>query len=76
MLQPNLAKCYSELLEDPSLLQLFSEQECTSFQELPLLGALHFGLVLERFFTHIPSPNIWGKTGVEFITATGPQTSG
>ena len=76
MLSPNIAKCYSELLEDTSLLWLFSEQECTSLQELPLLGALCFRLILESFFTHIASPDIWGKTGVEFITDTSLRISG
>ena len=38
MLRPNIARCYDELLEDPSLLWLFSEEEGISFQELSLLG--------------------------------------
>ena len=51
MLWPNIAKYYSELLEDPSLLQLFSEEEGTSLWELPLLGALCFRLILEMQIT-------------------------
>ena len=70
MLQPNIAQCYGEIVKDPSLLQLFLEQECTSLQELPLLG-----LSLEMLFTCIASPDIWGKTGVEFITDTSQTVS-
>ena len=40
------------------------------------MGALCFRLISERLFSHIASPDIWGKTGVEFITNTGPRTSG
>ena len=76
MSQPNIAKCYDETGKDPSLLQLFLEKEYTSLQELPLLGALQFLLILERLFTHIASPDMWGKAGVEFITHTGWKISG
>ena len=57
-------KCYSELLEDPSLFQLFSEEEGTSLQELPLLGALHFRIILERFFSCIAFPAFLGEDQV------------
>ena len=75
MFGPNIAKCYDEIVKDPSLHQLFLEEECTSLHELPLLGALWFRLILERFFAHIASPAIWGKTGVEFITDISPRHS-
>ena len=71
MLWPTIAKCYSKLLEDPSLLWLFSEEEGTPLQELPILGALCFRIIL----THIASPVIWGKTGVEVITDASLKTS-
>ena len=77
MLQPNIAKCYDKLFEYPSLLLLFfSEQECSSLQELPMLGALHFRLISDRLFAHIASPNMWGMTRVEFMTDTSLMTSG
>ena len=64
------------MVEDPSLLWLFLEKECTSLHELPLLGALPFRLISERLFTHLPSPDTWGKTRVEFITNTSWKISG
>ena len=73
MLQPNIAKCYDEIVEDPFLLQLSLEKECTSLWELPLLGAFQFRLISERLFAHIASPDMWGKTGVEFITWYWPD---
>ena len=71
MLWPNIANCYSKLLEDPSLLWLFTEEEGTSLQELPLLGALHFRIILERFFACIASLAIWGKSS-SLISVLGP----
>ena len=76
MSQPSTAKCYDKIVKDPSLLWLFPEKECTSLWELPLLGALQFRLILERLFAHIATPDMWGKTGVEFITHTGQKISG
>ena len=64
-----------KLLEDPSLLHLFSEEEGTSWQELPLLGTVCFRLISERFFAHTASPTIQRKTGVEFMTDTSPRIS-
>ena len=75
MLRPNIARCYNELLEDPSLLHLFPEKEGISFQELPLLGTLQFRLISDRFFVHTASPTNWRKTGVEFMTNTSPRIS-
>ena len=71
---PNIAKCYDEIVEDPSLLWLFLEKECPSLWELPLLGTLWFRLILERLFAHIASPDMWGGLG-EFITCTGWKIS-
>ena len=76
MLWPKIAKCYSELLEDPSLLKLFSEKQGTSLWELQLLGALQFRLILERVFAHIAFPVIWENTRVEIVIDTGSRTSG
>ena len=66
MLQPSIAKCYDKILKDPSLLGLFSENECISLLELPVVGAFCFKLILERFFAHVAPPDTWGKTGVNF----------
>ena len=76
MTQPNIAKCYDDIVKDPSLLWLFLEKECTSLQELPPLGALWFRLISERLFTCIVSPDMWGKTRVGFITCTCQKISG
>ena len=70
MLQRNIAKCYDEIVEDPSLLWLFLEKECMLVWELLQWGALQFRIILERLFAHIASPDIWGKTQMEFITHT------
>ena len=76
MSQSNIAKCYDEIVKDPCLLWLFPEKECTSLWELPLLGSLWFRLISKRLFTCTASPDMWGKTGVQFITHTGQKTSG
>ena len=47
-----------------------------SLIELPVMGALQFRLMWERFFAWVASPTIWGKTGVEYVTETGPRLSG
>ena len=46
-----------------------------SLLELPVIGGLHFRLISEKFFTHIVSPTIWGKMGVEFVTVTSQRLS-
>ena len=70
---PTIVKCYEEILEDPSLLQLFPEVEWTSVRELPHMGTLWFRIVLEKFFAHLTSPAMWEKAGVEFITNNGQK---
>ena len=72
---PNIAKCYDEIVEDPSLLQLFPEKGCTSLWELPLLGTFQFRLISERPFACIASFDMWGNVGVEFITCTSQKIS-
>ena len=54
---PNVAKYYEEIVEDPTLLQLFSLEEYLSIQELTCMGALWFSLILEGFLAQIASPN-------------------
>ena len=76
MLWPTIAKCYKEIVEDPTLLWLFFREEYSSIQELPCLGALQFRLILEGFFTCIASPDNWGKTRVEFLALTSLKRSG
>ena len=63
MSQPNIAKCYDEIVEDPSQLWLYQEKEYSSLWEVPLLGAVQFKLISERPFTCISSPDIWGRMG-------------
>ena len=76
MLQPSRACCYAEIVEDLSLLHQFPQEEYSSTQNFPCLGALWFRLILEGFFTHIASPSKWGNPSVEFVTLTGPKKSG
>ena len=71
---PNIAKCYEEIVKGPSLLELFSEKECALLLKLPDMGALQFRLISEKYFTHVATPDIWGKAGVEFIN-TGLRAS-
>ena len=73
MSQPNIANCYEEIVEDPSLLWLFPEKEWTSLQELPLLGTLQFRL-REAFCPH-STPDMWRKARVEFIIHNGWKIS-
>ena len=73
---PTTAKCYEEIVEDLTLLQLFLPEEYPSIQELPSLSTLQFRLISEGFFAHIASPNNWRKTRVEFLTLTGLKRSG
>ena len=70
-----ISKCYEEILADPSLHQLFPEDEWRSICELPFLGHLQFWVVSERLFTHLTSPSIWRKARVEFTTSKGQKTS-
>ena len=76
MSRPSIAHCYEKIVEDPTLLHLFSLKEYSSMQELPCLGALQFRLISEGFFICIASPDKWGKTGVKFVTLTGLKKSG
>ena len=48
MSKPSIVRCYNELVEDPSLLRLFSAEECTSLLKLPIMGALQFRLISEK----------------------------
>ena len=73
---PTIAKSYDEIIEDPSLLWLFPEKEWTSIQEHPLLGTVWFRIILERLFTNLTSPAMWGKAGLEFITSNGQKKGG
>ena len=73
---PSIAKCYDEIVKDPSLLLLFPEKGWTSLWELSHIGALWFRLISERLFIHIASPEMWGKAGVEFITCNDQKISG
>ena len=72
---PTIAKCYEEIINDPSLLQLFPEEEWVSVQELLLFGALWFRIISERLFAHLTSPAMWGKAMVEFITNNSQKIS-
>ena len=76
MPRPSIAVCHNELVEDPSLLELFLGEEFTSLLELPIVGTLWFRLISEKFFTWVASPTIWGKTRVEYVTETGLRLSG
>ena len=58
MSRPSKARCYNKLVEDPSLLRLFLAEECMPLLELPVMCALWFRLILERFFTWVVPPTI------------------
>ena len=73
---PTKSKCFKEIVEDSSKLWLLPKEEWTSIRELPLMGALQFRVILERLFTYLTSPAIWGKTWVESITNNGQKISG
>ena len=73
---PTIAKCYQEIVEGSSLLQLFPKEEWMSVWELPLLGTLQFRIILERPFAHLTSPAMWGKARVEFFTHKSWKISG
>ena len=62
---PTIAKCYQEIVKDPSMPQLFPQEEWMSVWELPLLGAVWFRIISERLFAHLTSPAMQGKDGVE-----------
>ena len=47
---PTIAKCYEDIVEDPSLLWLFLWEEYSSIQELPCFGTLQFRLISEEIF--------------------------
>ena len=71
-----ISKCYEEILVDPSLWQLFLEEEWRFIHKLPFLGTPQFWIVSERLFSHLMSPSMWGKARVEFITSNGQKISG
>ena len=50
MPQPTIAECYDNIVEAPSLLQLFLEKEWMSIQELPLLALSNLGLFQRGFW--------------------------
>ena len=76
MLWPSIGCCYEEIMEDLTLLHLFSMEEYSFAQELPCLVTLWFRLISEGFFACIASPDRWGKTGMEFVTLTSLKKSG
>ena len=76
MLWPTIAECYDDIVEDPSLLQLFLEKVWRPIQELPLLGTLQFRIILERLFTCIASPAMLGKARMEFVNSNSQNVSG
>ena len=73
---PIIAKCYEDIVEDLTLLWLFSLKEYSSIQRPHCLGALQFRLILEGLFTCIAPPDNWGKMGVEFLTLINLKRSG
>ena len=75
MLQPSAGCCYEVIMENLTLLHLFSQEEYSSTQELPCLGILWFRLILEDSFAHIAFPDKLGKTWVEYVTLTGLRMS-
>ena len=75
MLWLTISKCYEEILADPSLWQLFPEEEWRSMHELPFLGALQFWIVLERLFSCFTSASNQGKARVEFINNSDQKIS-
>ena len=76
MPQLMITKCYEEILVDPSLQWLFLKEEWRSFHELPFLGTLQFWMVVERLFSHLSSPSMWGQAGVEFFSGSSQKISG
>ena len=76
MSKPSIARCYDKLVEDLSLLGLFSGEEYMSLLELPVMGTLWFRLISEKFFARVLSPTIWRKTKVEYVTETSLRLSG
>ena len=76
MSKPSIARYYNKLVEDLSLQGLFLGEECTSLLELPVVGALQFRLISEKFFAQVSSPMMWGKTRVECVTEAGLRLSG
>ena len=75
--QPQLmiSGCYDELLVDPTLLQMFPEDEWTSIHKLPYLGALHCHVVSEGLFNQLISPELWGQARVDFVTDSGRKAT-
>ena len=71
-----ISKCCEEILEDPSLWWLFSEEEWRSICKFPFLGTLQFWIVLGRLFAHVSSPSMWEQARVEFISGSVWKISG
>ena len=76
MLQPSIAHCYVEIIEDLSLLHWLPQKEYSSTQKLLCLGTLWFRLISEEILPLLLLLPRLGKTGVEFITLTGLKKSG
>ena len=68
---PTTTKYYKEIVEDPTLLQLFSLEEYSSIQELQCLGTLQLRLIAEGFLPTLFFPTIGERLGWNF----SPQTS-
>ena len=62
-----ISDCYEELMVAPSLLQSFAEDKWMSIYGLPYLCVLHFHIASEKLFTHLASPALWRKAGINFI---------
>ena len=71
--QPTISDCYDELMADSFLLQSFSEEKRISVHGLPYMCAVHFCVLLERHFTQLTSPALWGKAGADFIIYTSQR---
>ena len=88
MLQPSIACCYVEIIEDPSLLHWFPQEEYSFTQNLPftlreitiylkppMFGCSLIQIDIRGVFTCIASPSKWRKTGVEYVTLTASKKS-
>ena len=65
-----------EILEYPSLLHLFPEEEWTSVKVLSLMGTLQFRVMSNGFLAHLASPARCGQAGMGFLTYNGSKISG
>ena len=62
-------------MADPSLCQSFLEDEWMSVHGLPYVCALHFHIALERLFTFLASPALWGKAVTDFNNNAGRRVT-